>query len=512
MCIQFLKILGVLCFITLPFEALSQQLVAPKNRPNIILLVADDMNWDSPGCFGGAAPEITPNIDKLAKEGIRFFHAHVNIAICTPSRSVMLTGLYPQNNGAQAFQRILPNIKTLPNILNEEGFLCGTIGKPLNQQELFRWSVTYQWQGVGDENMWGRDPKIYKQFCSSFFQMAKDSKQPFFLMASSHDPHRPYGGGNNQKVNFEKVISSKTFQSEEVVVPKFIPDLPDTRKEMAAYCSSVRRLDDMIGTVMDELKDSEQYDNTIVMFLSDHGMSLPFAKTNCYVQSTKTPLIVRWPGHISKGSIDKEHMVSTVDLMPTILEAVGIADDSPTDGRSFLSLLKGIPQEGRDVIFTQFNHVHGRNPYPMRSVITKDHSYIFNAWSNGKRIYNAEPLAGLSFKAMKRAAKNDPLIRARVDHLQHRTVEEFYDLKKDPNSLNNLINPKDNDSEYSKAITDLRKLLLDWMIKYKDPALTAFKNRQSAESLEKFMEEYTAQARAEKEALIPYEKAKGYRF
>ena len=128
MCIQFLKILGVLCFITLPFEALSQQLVAPKNRPNIILLVADDMNWDSPGCFGGAAPEITPNIDKLAKEGIRFFHAHVNIAICTPSRSVMLTGLYPQNNGAQAFQRILPNIKTLPNILNEEGFLCGTIG------------------------------------------------------------------------------------------------------------------------------------------------------------------------------------------------------------------------------------------------------------------------------------------------------------------------------------------------------------------------------------------------
>ena len=148
----------------------------------------------------------------------------------------------------------------------------------------------------------------------------------------------------------------------------------------------------------------------------------------------------------------------------------------------------------------------------MRSVITKDHSYIFNAWSNGKRIYNAEPLAGLSFKAMKRAAKNDPLIRARVDHLQHRTVEEFYDLKKDPHSLNNLINPKDNDSEYSKAITDLRKLLLDWMIKYKDPALTAFKNRQSAESLEKFMEEYTAQARAEKEALIPYEKAKGYRF
>ena len=163
--IQSIIIIGI---VLSPSKIFSQQLVAPKKRPNVLLLVADDMNWDSPGCFGGAAPEITPNIDRLADEGIRFFNAHVNISICTPSRSVMLTGLYPQNNGAKAFQRILPNIQTLPNILNENGFLCGTIGKPLNQQELFRWSVTYQWQGVGDEDEWGRDPNVYKEFCSSF--------------------------------------------------------------------------------------------------------------------------------------------------------------------------------------------------------------------------------------------------------------------------------------------------------------------------------------------------------
>ena len=120
----------------------------------------------------------------------------------------MLTGLYPQNNGAKAFQRILPNISTLPNILNDKGFLCGTIGKPLNQQELFKWSVTYQWQGVGDEDEWGRDPEVYQKFCSSFFQLAKDSKQPFFLMASSHDPHRPYGKGKSDKPNFERKLSS----------------------------------------------------------------------------------------------------------------------------------------------------------------------------------------------------------------------------------------------------------------------------------------------------------------
>ena len=507
--IQSIIIIGI---VLLPSKVFSQQLVAPKKRPNVLLLIADDMNWDSPGCFGGAAPEITPNIDRLADEGIRFFNAHVNIAICTPSRSVILTGLYPQNNGAKAFQRILPHIKTLPHILNENGFLCGTIGKPLNQQELFRWSVTYQWQGVGDENEWGRDPNVYKEFCSSFFQMAKGSKQPFFLMASSHDPHRPYGGGKNGKKHFERIKSSKTFTNQEVVVPEFIPDLPDTRKEMAAYCTSVRRLDDMMGTILDELKKSGHYDNTIVIFLSDHGMSLPFAKTNCYVQSTKTPLIIRWPEKVAEGTSDKEHMVSTVDLMPTILEAVEISSDAPTDGRSFLPLLKGDSQEGRDAVYTQFNHVHGRNPYPMRSVITKKYSYIFNPWSNGERSYNAEPMAGLSFKAMKRAGEKDPLIRDRVEHLEHRSVEEFYDLKKDPHSTKNLLNSKESQSGYEKEISKLRDKMLEWMIEFKDPAINAYKNRQSPESLEKFMEQFTARARAEKDALVPYEKEKGYRF
>ena len=93
----------------------------------------------------------------------------------------MLTGLYPQNNGAKAFQRILPNIQTLPNMLNDKGFLCGTIGKPLNQQELFKWSVTYQWQGVGDEDEWGRDPEVYQKFCSSF----SAASRIFFFMPTS---------------------------------------------------------------------------------------------------------------------------------------------------------------------------------------------------------------------------------------------------------------------------------------------------------------------------------------
>ena len=181
------KLLG-LCVVVLVWSLgagyATAQLAAPVKRPNVLLIVADDMNWDTPGCFGGAAKDITPNIDKLATEGMRFTHAYVNISICTPSRSVMLTGLYPHNNGAEGFQRIHSGTPTLPAILNEAGYICGTVGKPLSQEELFRWSVAYRWPGKGDENLWGRDPAMYRNFASKFFAMAKTSKQPFFLMTS----------------------------------------------------------------------------------------------------------------------------------------------------------------------------------------------------------------------------------------------------------------------------------------------------------------------------------------
>jgi len=498
-------LLGVLTTLSLACELEAQQR-SPVKRPNILMIVADDMNWDSPGCFGGAAPEITPNIDRLAADGMRFEYAYVNIAVCTPSRSVMLTGLYPHNNGAEGFQRIRSGTPTLPAILSEGGYLCGTVGKPLRQQDVFHWSVIYRWQGAGDENKWGRDPKQYRRFARSFFQMAAEAQQPFFLMASSHDPHRPYGGGPSSERHFELAASSRTYRPEEVEVPGFLPDLPDIRKEMAAYCTSTRRLDDMVGEILDELALADRIGDTIVVFLSDHGMSVPFAKTNCYVESTRTPLIVCWPGVVAVQQVDRRHMVSTVDLLPTLLEAVELPSPERLDGRSFLPLLKGETQLSRDAIFAQFHHIHGRKPYPMRSVITRDHVYVFNIWSNGKRAYQAEPMAGLTYRAMKRAGEKNPRLAKRVRHLEYRTVEEFYDLKNDPNCLENRA------ADQPGAMNNLQKQLRDWMVEYGDFALDAFDRRDSLAALEKFMKDYTEHSKKEVEALKPYEEAKRYRF
>jgi len=508
---HFLRVLsGGVCNFALANSVLAQQFARPKKRPNVLMIVADDMNWDSPGCFGGAAPEITPNIDRLATEGISFMHAHVNVSICTPSRSVLLTGLYPSNNGVEGFQRIKPGIETLPAVLNKAGYVCGIVGKPLRQQEIFRWSTTYRWPGVGDEIIWGRDPELYRRFSKNFFAMAKTSNQPFFLMANSHDPHRPFAGGKATEPHHQRLPASRSYRGEEVRVPGFLPDLPDVRNELADYCTSTRRLDDMVGEVLDELEKAELVDDTIVIFLSDHGMPFPGAKFNCYVNSVRSSWIIRWPGKIKKGVVDRKHMISTVDLQSTILEAVGLPT-TRSDGRSFLPLLSGQTQSNRDCVFAQFYHIHGADALPMRSVITRDFAYVFNPWSNGKRIFTR--LEGATFRAMQQTAKTDPAMAARVRYLQLRTVEEFYDLRADPHCLVNLLDSgRSRDDAQQKQLKLLRGRLREWMVRTNDSALNAFDNRHRPEVLEEFVQTYRKKAAAEVEALKPYEKEQGYGF
>ncbi len=332
-------------------------------------------------------------------------------------------------------------------------------------------------------------------------------------MASSHDPHRPFVRGKASGPHDQHAASSRTFHADEVRVPGFLPDFPEVRQELAEYCTSVRRLDDMIGVVLDELRKSQLVDNTIVIFLADHGMPFPAAKFNCYVDSVRSPLIVKWPGQVRPGTIDREHMISAVDLQSTILEAVGLRP-TPSNGRSFLPLLHQQTQAHRDCVFAQFHHIHGKDALPMRSVLTRTSAYVFNPWSNGERRFGR--LSGAAFLAMQRAAKSDPQMAVRVRHLEFRTVEEFYDLREDPNSLVNLLdtgaggNPLDDADRHE--LNNLRAKLRQWMVRVKDPALHAFDHRHQPETLERFVQDYRTGAANEVKALKPYEKAKGYRF
>jgi len=404
-----------------------------------------------------------------------------------------MTGRYPHRNGAEGFQPINTSITTLQEELHKGGYLNGILGKVKHLAPIYK----YKWDMAKDvgELGRGRDAKLYYKFAKDFFRQAANKNQSFFLMANSHDPHRPFHGSIQERNNFKQTLKdipapSRVYGDDEVQVPGFLPDIPDVRKEIAQYYSSVRRCDDTVGAVLRALRESGLAENTLTMFLSDHGMPLPFAKTNCYLHSTRTPWIVRWPGKTEPDTVDKRHFISGIDFMPTVLDAAGITATKGMDGLSFLPILFGRRQTGRDKVFTQFHQTSGRNRYPMRCVQNQRFGYIFNPWADGERIFKNESQSGLTFKAMQAAAKTTPKIAARVKLFQYRVVEEFYDFANDPDALHNLSG----DPRYKNELDRTREELLEWMKQTDDPALEALKNYNSPEALKKFMAEQDVRA------------------
>jgi N-sulfoglucosamine sulfohydrolase len=257
---------------------------------------------------------------------------------------------------------------------------------------------------------------------------------------------------------------------EKVPVPWFLPDLPDVRRELAEYYTSVWRADKTTGELLRALDESGLAENTVVMWLSDNGMALPFAKANVWLQSTHTPWIVRWPGTVSPGRVDKRHFVSGIDLAPTILDIAGLPNLEGADGRSFLPLLRGTTQSGRERVFTQIDEVSSGASYPMRSVIDAQYGYIFNAWADNRTELRIESMVGRTFAAMRQAAETDTAIAARIRHFVFRTKEELYDYQRDPSALHNLIGTPGSDAIAAKY----RALLLRHLRESSDPQLAAF--------------------------------------
>jgi N-sulfoglucosamine sulfohydrolase len=452
-------------------------------RLNVLFITADDLNYDSLGVTGCKVPDITPNLDKLASQGMRFEEAHLGIAVCQPSRSVWMTGRYPHRNGAMGFEPIKTDVPTLQESLHAAGYFNGIFAKipHLAPESKFCWDVKVGAEELGQ----GKDPALYYAKMKAFLDQAKASGKPWFLMANCQDPHRPFpgsegekareAGGAKRKSPVDFPDASRYYKPEEITIPGFLPDLPDIRTELAQYFTAVHRCDETVGNILKALKEAGLEDDTIVIFMSDNGISMPFSKANCYRTSTRTPLMVRWPGKIKPGSVNRDDLVSGADFTPTVLDALGLKQIEGMDGRSYLPLLKDKKQDGREKVFTFFNETSAKNEYPMRCVRTKKYSYIFNSWSDGKTMYQAEGMSGLTFKAMQTAAGTDPKIAERVKFLRYRASEEFYDLEADPNETRNLIA----DPKFKDTIEKMRAELLQMMERTKDPLLDKFKARVS---------------------------------
>jgi N-sulfoglucosamine sulfohydrolase len=314
----------------------------------------------------------------------------------------------------------------------------------------------------------------YRLAVREFLGQAKEQGRPFFLMANAHDPHRPFAGADQERWRPRPEVR-KTYKSGEVPVPEFLPDLPAVRRELAEYFTSVHRADEVVGAVLEELEQAGLVENTLVMFMSDHGMPLPFAKTNCYHQSTRTPWIVRWPGVVEAGSEDREHFVSGIDVTPTFLEAAGLAPLAEVDGSSIVPLLKGEPVTGRGQVFTMINRTAGKREYPMRAVQEGRFLYIWNGWADGETTFRNESQSGRTFKAMQAAAEQDPAIAERVREFVYRQTEELYDVEADPSCLNNLLANQGGKAESRRSA--MTKTLWHWMKRTGDPQRGLFEKQ-----------------------------------
>jgi N-sulfoglucosamine sulfohydrolase len=487
------KIATLLVFLSCLFVVFAEE------RPNILFITVDDMNCDSVGAFGSKVKDITPHIDQLATRGMKVMHAHTVIGNCKPSRNTMWSGLFPHHTGVTGFQSIKnPSYPHMNDIVKQHGYYSAIRGKVTHSTPYH----PYPWDDdltiAPDGNQYGiKDIESYYQCLIHGIKNAEKSNKPFCIQINISDPHKPFYGGKGTP---NDPHPSKVYTVDEVPVPAYLPNDPKIHEEVAIYYSTVRRADDCVGQILKALKESGKESNTIIFFLSDHGMPLPFSKTQVYHHSTRTPLIAVWPGVIKENSVDQKHMVSTVDLMSTALEMIGINAPKRQDGSSFYPILKGQAQTGRDKVFKYYRENAGANCSPMRSIETKNFCYIFNPWSNGERIMKTATMGTVSYKQMKVLAESDSNVKTRLDLFEHRVKEELYDVSKDPDCLNNLVDHP----EYQNELKKLRKELETWMVQVEDDALEVFRNRNN----QSFLDNYIDRLQAESDANRPQKQKK----
>ena len=472
---------------------------------NLLLITVDDMSCDSVGVYGCELEGTTPVMDRLASQSLRFDYAHVTVGNCNPCRNVMFSGLISHNNKVEGFYKVTdPGWPHMVDLLKDAGYYAGIRGKVTHSSPY----QPYDW----DEDLTSledgskahiKDAKSYGESTARGIANAKKQGKPFFLSVNISDPHKPFwsqvrGGGE------DPYQPSRIFTADEVPVPGFLFEDEAVREELALYYSSVRRADDCLNQVLRALKKSGEWENTMIVFLSDHGMPLPFAKTQLYHHSTRTPLMVRVPGVTKDGRVDKRHMVSVVDLLPTVMDALGVEKPSRLDGRSFYPVLKGEKQADRDFIIKQYHENSGRSRDPMRAIQTKTHLYLFNPWSNGERIFATATNGTVTCKRMIELAKNDKAMNERLNLYRYRVPHELYQVKRDPDCLQNLISSSNNQEVKNK----LQKLLEEWMVKTGDPILECFRKREDPAFVEAYVQKLESESEARRKASAPKPKTK----
>ncbi len=439
----------------------------PKPR-NVVLIIADDLGLDL-GCYGNKAIR-TPNLDALARRGVRFMRAYATVSSCSPSRSSIFTGLYTHQSGQYGLQhpphsqQTHPWVQSLPNLLRAAGFWTGLIGKyHVGPAAVYNFNQVLT-KGTGGN----RDVAAMARLARAF--ISKREKRPFFLAYCFSDPHRAAKGFANEK--FANDPAEVRYDPGKVVVPYHLPDTPEVRRDLADYYQSVSRMDRGVGLLLDVLRELGQLEDTLIIFISDNGMPFPGAKTTLYSAGIHLPLIVSCPGQPQGRSTDA--LASYVDLVPTILDwtqAKGPKYQLP--GQSLLPLLGGNGGKQRDAVFASHQFHEITMYYPMRAIVTKKYKLIRNLAHRLEYPFASDIWGSPSWQGILK--RGDKMMGQRsVAAYLSRPEYELYDLSKDPNELRNLAG----DAACAEGFADLRQRLHTWRQETTDPWLILDRQRR----------------------------------
>jgi len=439
------------------------------DRPNILIAIADDMSWahtSAAGCKGVR----TPNIERLAKSGVMFRNGFCGAPGCSPSRAAFFTGRHVwMNEEASTHHGLFPGkFVTFPDLLAKAGYATGYTGKPWMPGNL-----APDRKGKGNPAGPGFNKHHLKpplsgiketDYVANFaeFLGKRQASNPFYFWFGSVEPHRSYERGSGLK-------SGKKL--EDVQVPGFLPDTPETRSDFLDYFTEIEWFDRNLGLMLDQLEKAGELDNTLVIVTADNGMAFLRAKATCYEYGLHVPMVVSWPKRIPAGRV-VDDPIGFVDLNATLLAATQIEHPAKNDpalapvGRDFLPLLtsdkQGLINPNAAFVFagherhtlTRYNDIG----YPIRALRTPQHLYLRNLrpdrWPVGdpqrlnKSTGKLLPLHAGCYRDIDDATTLGWLIQAAKTSEKHAATlelivgkhpaEELYDIQSDPDCLHNL--------------------------------------------------------------------------
>lgn len=422
-------------------------------KPNFLLIYTDDQRTETLSCYDEACPISTPSIDHLANEGIRFTNGFVTTPICGVSRACFISGQYMSRNKVRRFQKSLPEdvfADSYPPQLKEAGYYLGIFGKygfgiTKEQKECFDDFDADTGQGPAFRNYKGKkmhDAEWLTQKTSDFLGRLPEG-QPFCLQLNYKEPHpssvpAPEDEGKLAEYSFKRAVTDTP--EDHARLPRFVQTGYGTKsyksmfgtdgkmqKYLSHYYEKIMSVERSIGNIMKMLKEKGIADNTVIIYLSDHGTQFGEkqlgAKWTAYEPSLRIPFIVYDPRPAAKKGIVSDEMVLNIDIAPTILDLAGVQVPEAMDGKSLKGFIDGGANEWRDHFFHEHFVSPTRPIYIPRSdgVRTKDTKYI--------RWIDLDP-----------------------------AVEELYDLNTDPTESNNLVN----NPEYALKLKKMRKMFNEW--------------------------------------------------